>query len=284
MRFLKFLISKKFLINFSIAIIFGVLSFWLTFVFIGKYTGHSDIVKVPYLIELMPDEANEILAKHNIKVEIIDSVYQSGVKKGSIVEQTPDSAYTIKENRTIFVVINAIGEEKVKMPDLKKSSLRQAIADAEIFGLKIGEKKYVPYFAKNYVLNQFYNGKEIMPGEIIPKGSYIDLEIGQGESNELTLVPNLKGLNLENANIRVNEYFLNIESSTYDESVETKEDSLNAIIFKQLPASGENNKISIGSLIDVWLTVKENIINKLDTAKTPIRNTDNYNSNEENNL
>ena len=159
-----------------------------------------------------------------------------------------------------IVVINAFSQEEIIMPDLVGSSVRQAITDAETYGLKIGEKKYVPDFAMNYVLKQFYNGKEIDAGTPIPKGSYIDLEIGKGLNNEKIPVPNLIGLNYLSADSVANTAFINISGVFYDENVKTKDDTVNAVVYKQDPMPTNDNKTTMGTFIDIWLSTDKSLV------------------------
>ncbi len=261
--------SKIFLVNFGIAVIVFFLLFWLTSYFIDIYTSHNQEIKVPKLINLKPQEAQKILDEFSLTLEVVDSVYLTNFKKGVIVEQTPDTGNLIKENRKIFVTINALTKEKIKMPDLVGSSIRQAITDAETYGLRIGKKRYVPDFAMNYVLRQFLNGKEIKPGTIIPKNSYIDLEIGKGLNNgESTTTPNLLGISLQHANNKAKSAFLSISGIYYDKTVITKNDTMEAVVIKQNPKP--NNNIVMGSFIDVWLSKDKTLIMEIENDTTDL--------------
>jgi len=265
MIILKYIKTKIFLFNFIAAILLLVFFLWITFYSIDKYTSHNEAVIIPDILNLDTLKAQKILDSNNLHIQIIDSVHLTDVKKGVIIEQTPKAGEFIKENRKIFVVINAFTKEIIKMPDLVGTSIRQAITDAETFGLKIGEKKYVPDFAMNYVLKQFVNGKEISPGTPIPKGTYIDLEIGKGLNNEKILVPNLIGLNLESAKIISNNAFINISGIFYDSDIITKEDSAIAVVYKQDPMPINNNKTTMGTFIDIWLTKDISLVPEIET-------------------
>jgi beta-lactam-binding protein with PASTA domain len=263
-----------------IAIVLIVSLFYGTLLFIDKYTGHGKEFNVPDISGLRLENAKDTLARYKLKLEIIDSIYTDKEEKGAIIEQIPGVNEKIKSGRTVFVTINAFGEEKIKMPDFVGSSIRQAIIDADVAGLKIGEKKYVPDFAKNYVLKQLYNGEEIPAGTLIPKGAYIDLEIGQGNAGVI-LIPNFLGYTLEQADSIANQNFVNISGIFYDESIKTATDSNNAKIYKQDPMPDNNNKITMGSFIDIWLTLKQDLIPKIDTANLQINNNNSENTDEE---
>lgn len=259
----KYFKSKLFIINVVLALVLLVFLVWLTFFSIDKYTLHNEEISIPNIIDLDTLQAQTVLDSHNLFIQIIDSVHIDEFKKGVIVEQTPKPGELIKENRKIFIVINAITTEKIKMPDLVGTSVRQAITDAQTFGLKIGEKKYVPDFAMNYVLKQFFNGVEVKAGTSIPKGSYIDLEIGQGLNSDKIPVPNLIGLTYLSADSVANNAFINISGVFYDEAIVTSEDSAKAVVYKQNPMPTNNNKTTMGTFIDVWLTNNKSLVHEI---------------------
>ena len=257
--------SKKFYINLAAATILLIVIFWGTTFAIDVYTDNGHEIKVPNIKELSVEDAQIKVDSITLKIEVIDSTYSEDYEKGAIVEQTPKAESMIKENRTIFVVINSFSDEIIPMPDLVGQSIRQALANANSFGIKIGERRYVPDLAKDYVLKQLYRGKEITPGTKIPKGSYIDLEIGQGSNNENINVPNLLGLELKMAEVRCENLFLNISGKFYNSEVITKEDTANAVIYKQSPMPINNNKTVVGSFIDVWLSTDKSLIPNIET-------------------
>ena len=50
-------------------------------------------------------------------------------------------------------------------------------------------------------------------------------------------------------------FVLNVGATIYDKMVK---DTTKAIVYKQMPAHSDNNIISKGSSVDVWLTTPEN--------------------------
>lgn len=262
--------SKKFYINLAAASVLLIVLFLATTFAIDAYTDNGNEIEVPNIIDLSVNEAKIKADSITLKIEVIDSVYAKHIAKGAIVEQIPKAKSMIKENRTIFVTINSFSDEIIPMPDLVGISIRQAITDAGSFGIKIGERLYVPDIAKDYVLKQIYRGIEIKPGTKIPKGSYIDLEIGQGSSSESVRVPNILGLKLKMAESTCDNLFLNISGKFYNTDVKTKEDTANAVIYKQSPMPINNNKTVIGSFIDVWLSTDKSLVPniKADTLNT----------------
>jgi beta-lactam-binding protein with PASTA domain len=174
----------------------------------------------------------------------------------------------VKAKRIIFITLNAVSPEKVEMPNVMGLSLRQAEAIIETRGLKLGITSYVPDIAVNYVLRQLYRKREISPNTRINKGSRIDLVVGMGLSNEKAALPNLVGLSIDKARENLTQSILNFGAIVYDNSVETFEDSANAVIWRQKPEFNPGNTINLGSSIDVYLTVDQAKVNKSDSTST----------------
>jgi beta-lactam-binding protein with PASTA domain len=188
----------------------------------------------------------------------------NGKPRGTILDQFPDPGAFIKKNRKIFLVINAWQPEIIKMPRAFDMPFRQAERVLTSAGLLIERTEYVPYFAPTYVIEQKYNGTTIAPGSPIAKGSGITLVIGQGLSNERSLVPNLLGIGKETARIISMNNFFYLGGVMYDSTVVNSDDSARAKIFKQYPNVG--NQARLGTSIDIWLSVDSLRLMQLDSA------------------
>ncbi len=242
--------------NVLILLLIGFFLCYGSLVFLRHYTHHGEALSVPDVRGLTLAEAQKVLQAQKMRCQLSDSVYVTSVKPGAVYIQNPEPSFKVKEKRNIFLTINAMAPEKVKMPDVVGVTLRQAKTILESQGLNIGVLKPVPDIAKNNVLKQLYKGKEIRKGTSILKGAEIDLVVGAGLSDERTSVPNLVGLTLTEARNEATKYSLNI-SVIYDNSVTTSVDSIKAFIFQQRPLSTANAMLQLGSAIDVWMTVDE---------------------------
>jgi len=235
----------------------GCFIFWGTLVVLRHYTHHGEALTVPDVTGLTLQEAGKLLKSNKMRWQLSDSVYVTTVKPGAVVNQNPEPGSKVKEKRNIFLIINALALEKVKMPDVVGVSKRQAQSMLESQGLIIGQLTYVPDIARDYVLKQLYRGEEIRRGTEIVKGSEIELVLGKGLSDERTPVPNLFGNTLSEARATLTKYFLNFGVIIHDHTVLTSADSLNAFIYRQKPSSSGNATLQLGSTIDVWVTVDE---------------------------
>ena len=266
--FFRFLISKVFWKH--LAIIAGSGLTILLFIFIGMriYTRHGRAYAVPDLRGLTVEEAAMVTSARRMRYKVADSVFLSHEARGTIIDQNPGPNFRVKENRTIFLTINAMNPERVPMPDVTGVSLRQARAIIETQGLQVGRLIYVPDIALNNVLRQQYQGNDIKPGEMVIRGESIDLVLGEGLSRRTTYVPDLIYMNQERARSRILEASLNIGAILYDSSISTGEDSVNAFVWRQRPEYQEDLQIRLGSIIDIWLSADSALLPVPDTTES----------------
>lgn len=251
----RYLLSKEFLKNIGIALVISIILLIVVFSSLRIYTHHGESFSVPDLKGLKLSEVEEIIESYDLRFQVADSVYLQNFEPGTVVEQIPEANFKVKENRRIFLTMNATTPEMVRMPNVMERSLREAEAILESNGLVLGKLIYQPYIAKNYVLEQHLNEQKIGPGQALPKGSVIDLVLGEGLGDKQSVVPNLIGVGWTTAEDITTSAFLNLGAPIFDNSVLTKQDSLNAKIFKQKPIPKLSEKISLGDFIDVWLTI-----------------------------
>lgn len=246
------------------------LTFTLIFTFFYVYlpatTNHEETITVPELEGIHLSEIDEFLTKRNLRYEVTrDSGYSDKYPPKSILKQYPEPGDKVKENRKIYLTLNAENPPEVKMPKLIDGSVKNAQMVLESYNLRLGEIKYVPDLAQNAVLEQWYNGNEIEPGTRIPKGSKINLVVGDGLGNQQLTVPDLEGMEFESAEFVIIGSGLKIGSviqsnGTNEEigsdSLETIESSpTKMVVTRQNPEPG--GKIRIGEVVDLWLEEKQ---------------------------
>lgn len=263
--FISFLKSKRFWKHFAIAFGGIIIGINLVLLLLNLYTHHGQALSVPVFEGLTLDEAKQVADDKKLRLQVTDSVFIAGKPGGTIVAQNPSPTSKVKEKRIIFITLNAVSPEKTEMPNVIGFSLRQAQDNIENRGLKVGNINYVPDIATNYVLKQLYKNREIAPNSKINKGSYIDLVVGMGLSNERAALPKLVGLSLEDARETLSRSYLNLGAVVYDKSIETYDDSIKSVIWKQIPEYTHGNTINLGSPVDVFLTVDRGKLGVADT-------------------
>jgi len=107
--------------------------------------------------------------------------------------------------------------------------------------------------AQNAVLGLVYNGKTVQKGFAIRKGATLDLLVGDGYGNVKVDIPNLTGLNFEEAQFVLNASKLRLGTIIFEGN---STDTFNTKIYKQSPAFSTDtaiNKIGQGSAIDIYV-------------------------------
>jgi len=251
----EFFKSKLFKQNALAAVGISILLIVLTMLFLRIYTDHGDSVAIPDLKGKNSREVSALLDNLDLRFQIRDSVYSNEVAPGTVLDQFPKPGMKVKENRTIFITICALTQVKIPMPQLTDISYRQAINLIESSGLIAGKIEYKPSEFPNLVLEQKTEGRRIRVGEMIAKGSVVDLVLGSDSNGETSEVPNLFGRSLAEAQLTLGEAFLNAGIITFDETITTEEQKIKALIWKQTPDPAEIFEVARGTAIDIWLTL-----------------------------
>lgn len=255
MSLVKFFTSRVFLKHFILAFLLISIIIIITLLRLKSYTHHGQSTPVPNFKGLTIDEIETIADQNNVKFEIIDSVHFDEAEPGVVVEQVPDAGFKVKKNRIVFLTINSTVPEKVILPKLTDISFRQTQALIENCGLILGNISHQPSEYNNLVLKVEQNSKELSQGDIILKGSSVDIIIGSSSGTQDTPLPNLTGLTYSEAETLLTTQMLNTGVLIYDETIITSEDTLAAIIWKQYPNYQNTRIVSPGTSIDLWLTL-----------------------------
>ena len=256
MSLIQFFKSKPFFIHLAIAVGVVVACLTIAFMSLNLYTRQGKTIAVPSVKGLNEPQAAMELGKKDLRYTIIDSIHNPDLTPGIIVDQIPAEGSKVKKDRMLFITINAFTAEQVKMPPLVDYSFRNAQVLLESLGLQLGRIVYVPSEYTNLVIGQKYKGKDITPGTSLPKGSSIDLIVGQGLSSEETSIPDLIGLTMGEARQFLGSAGVNLTIGAIicDETIHSSTDSTAAIIYKQSPSPQDGTLIRQGSSLSVWLS------------------------------
>ena len=228
-------------------------------IMLGIITHHGQTIEVPDFTSMSVAQARREASRKNLRIEVIDSIFVRRMEKGAVYSQNPKAGAQVKRGRRIMLTINAMNAKKVNMPNLVGYSMRQAKAELNSRGLALGKLIYVNDIATNNVLRQFYHNREIKPGRSIESGSEIDLQVGLNPSDNMTYVPNVKGMKYLRAVDAIHDNSLNISRIVFDKTVKNYTDSLNAVVYKQTPAASRT-PLLMGSDVTIQLSldIKEN--------------------------
>ncbi len=247
---LKFLFHKSFykhllLCTLSIIlIVFGVL------IYLKIFTNHDNTIQLADYTYVHIDDADSIFNQHSLRYVVIDSIYNLEKEPGVIIDQDPKPGIHVKENRRVYLTVIAKKKKQIAMPDLIDLTHRSAIAKLKAVGLAVGDLSYVPNLAKNAVLKQKINGKDVKVGKFLTVGTAVDLVLGNGLSDVMVELPILEGLTLADARMVLQLSSLNLGLIIYESSVV---DSTKAVVYRQRPVVTEERLIKLGKPVDVFL-------------------------------
>ena len=228
---------KLIFINLGLGILFYFIVIFSTIKYLDVYSNHGEEITVPNLVGKKSSVAKMQLEDMGLSYEILDSIYDpslpNGIVKQQMIEPTSISKVKVKENRIIGLRLSK-KTELTEMPDLvfKHVDFAQGILENRGFSSRI---EYKPTKEANgSVLDQKYNGKSITNGTRIPIGSEITLIVGQNEVGVLVELPNVVGMNYQDAISLLGSKGLE-SISTICNDCETLQDTLSAVVFGQSP-------------------------------------------------
>lgn len=250
--------GKKFFSNWIVLNILGAIILFAalavgTNIFLKSVTRHNQEIRVPDLSGMTAAEAEQYLSQKGMRSEVTDSVYIKRMERGVVYRQSPDPGSHVKKGRRILLTINAVNPKKVSMPNLVGYSLRQAKAELLSRGLNLGTLLYVEDMATNNVLKQLHHNREIKPGTAVESEARIDLVLGLNDMDNMTYVPYVTGMKYLLAVSAVQDNSLNIKNLVFDYTVRDYSDSLDAVVYRQIPEISEE-PLLMGSPVTLYLT------------------------------
>jgi len=248
-KFFNYLQTDTFRKNLIGAIIGVVVLIALIIFGLNTYTRHDESVTVPDLRGIPIDDAIEKLQAAAFEYEL-DSVYQVDAQPGLVIEQDPDPDTEVKKNRTLYLTIITRVAPEVAFPDLIEKTFVEARAVLNSYGIKLGDTTYIPDIARDVVLDVKFGNERLNAGRPIPKGSTVDLILGDGRGDSEVQVPDLTGLTLDQARFALQGNSLTLGTVNYMGLVT---DTAGATIVSQTPTPTDP-KVSIGTPINVALT------------------------------
>jgi eukaryotic-like serine/threonine-protein kinase len=225
-----------------------VLSFF--YLYLPVTTNHGETITVPKLTGMNSQELESFLKAKHLRFQINDSSYTPGVKPYTVLTQHPLEGSKVKKNRKIYIAIASTVPPKVKMPKLVDASLRSAETTLKSYDLVVGKIAYIPSPFPNLVLKQLVKGQPVQQGTMLPKGTKVDLVVGNGTGTEEFEVPDIVGMDIEEARALLESQGISIGLTRSDKKSPKK----SGTITKQKPSADSGQKIKSGEEIDVWVT------------------------------
>jgi beta-lactam-binding protein with PASTA domain len=243
-------------IAFLVLILIGVLYFYI---YLPNTTCHSCSITVPDLTGMKFDEIDEFLKDHELRFEVEDSVYHDQYPPLTVLRQFPKGGSIVKPNRIIYVSINPVLPPMVPMPDLANPNNTTSRIGAEAIlksnGLKRGRIIQRPHVDLNLVLEMRYQGTKIEAGTKIPKGSVIDLVVGDGNGASDFILGSLVNDRYKLALFKLQGWDLRLGMIIIPEDTDTT--GTDVIVYKQYPPAGDS--VRVGDQIDLYICPRNKV-------------------------
>ena len=250
-NFGTYLKTKQFRINLFLAFFAVFAVILIAFYSLGAYTRHGSGIPVPELKGLAVEKAMGLLKEQGFEYKI-DSVYVLDRDPGSVIEQDPDPGTNAKEGRTIYLTVVTRLAPPVALPDLEPYTYREALSVISNYGLKVGDTIYKYDIARDRILEVRFAGQPIKPGAKIPKGSRLDLVLGNGEGASEVEIPDLVNQDLDAAKMVIKQSGVILGTITYQGQIT---DSTSVTVIAQSPMKTDTSgKVSNGTKINLTVS------------------------------
>jgi len=221
------------------------------YVYLPNITNHGNFVTVPDYTGIDQEELKTLVAQNELRFSIDDSAYSAELPPYTVVRQFPKAGSKVKKNRLVYVTINRITPPTMPVPDL----IDRSLLNAEVM-LKSNEliRGNVFYESKPFpiIYEMKYKGKVINAGTRVPKGSTIDLVVGDGNGPADFVVGSLVGDSYEQAVFKLVSWNLHLGKSQIPAGVDTT--GIKTFVYKQEPQEGDS--VRVGDPINIWIGPK----------------------------
>ena len=243
----------------------------LFLVYLPAVSRHGEQVTVPDLSGMHVQELEAFLRERGLFFRVsADSDFSVNRPPLTVLKQLPAAGAKVKEQRKIVVKLNAKQAPLVEMPNLVDGSVKNAQLLLRVQKLRLGRIQYLPDLAQNAVLEQYWEDKPIEAGTLVPQGTRIDLEVGDGLGKQTFSVPNLLGINAQEAEtiiissgLRLGQKYYRPERKRYIYRKTPEGDSVlieeqvftEGLVLEQTPRA--ESQVRVGDYIDIWIAGEE---------------------------
>lgn len=226
------------------------------FLAFGKFWSINEVT-VPNVAGKQVDTARNILLSANLRVSITDA-FNDKVPSGYVISQNPEAGTTVKEQRTITLIVSK-GPEITVVPDVRGIKQRDAELQIKNAGLVVGriDEQYSPDVPADTIISQ-----NPRPPAQVNKGTAIDLVVSKGVGPRKLTLPDFRGSPLSTVTSQLES--LKLKTGTVTEVPSDKFPP--GTITGQNPAPGL--EVQEGSAVD--LSVAKNVSGAIKRAVVQI--------------
>lgn len=256
-----FLSSRVFIFNFAgmMAVIIGFVL--LSTQFLQCYTKHGESLAMPNYLGMTYQEAKQKAEDRGFNIVVADSSFVVGKPPFAILEQNPKPGMMVKEDRTIYLVINRAQADLVVLPDLAggnddfdayKRKLVLLNIEAQVVGTQFNAK-----LEPNTILEVIFENDTITDRLSarrfqVPRGAQLQFIVSSRESTDVAL-PDLVCKRFDAAKFLISNYNLSIGNVIKDKTVT---DENKSYVWKQEPEYEAGKIMRIGEQINIYISQK----------------------------
>jgi serine/threonine-protein kinase len=149
-------------------------------------------VIVPDVRQMSEKQAEKFLSRTSLKMELQRRDHHPDVPEGFIISQRPRVNESVKEGRTVAVVVS-LGARTLTVPDIKGQSLRQG--ELSLSGGKLRAGRVARVLEETDVRERVVSCSP-SPGAAVVEGTAVDILVGIGGRPKRYLMPDLAGQDL----------------------------------------------------------------------------------------
>jgi|SRR5215469_11501466 len=174
-------------------------------------------------------EAQQLLQGRGVGMRVEDRIYNA-LPADSVVRQSPPAGMRVKIGQFAHVVVS-LGPQKATIPQLQDRSLRTARIELLRSGMQAGEisSLYMPGWSEATVVEQVPK-----PGSTDATSPHVDLLVALGPRPAAYVMPDLVGINLNDAFTRLHGTGLRVAKFTQVPST----GAAHGIVVSQTPPRG----------------------------------------------
>ena len=149
-------------------------------------------VIVPDVRQMSEKQAEKFLSQTSLKMELERREHHPDVPEGFIISQRPRANESVKERRTVAVVVS-LGARTLTVPDIKGQSLRQG--ELSLSGGRLRAGRVARVLEESDVRERVVSCSP-SPGAAVVEGTAVDILVGIGGRPKRYLMPDLAGQDL----------------------------------------------------------------------------------------
>lgn len=160
----------------------------------GKFWSLNEVI-VPNVVGKQIDSTRNLLTDKNLRIAVSETFHDK-VPAGYVISQNPEGGSTVKEQRTVNLVVSKGGEVTV-VPDVRGLNRRDAELQIKNAGLVLG--KVDDQFNANAPVDSVTSQNPRPPAQV-SKGTSIDIVVSKGPEPRKLVLPDFRGTPLATVN------------------------------------------------------------------------------------